>query len=161
MLRCHSLDTNRGRRALNTRLMSKCNATILNCCWGPTVRTHFWIFTWCNKAPRWSSSFKNAPSSKLVGCIFMLWKWRHGYIFLQAETQREQKMKGGYSSYALNAKIQKRQPFSWLGDFMFGEFWEDPPCWPPCDSTVGVSVLSADEEAGEAWQKQLNAALKG
>lgn len=44
--------------------------------------------------------------------------------------------------------------------FVFGEFCKDPPCWPPCDRTVGVSVLSADEEAGEAWQKRLNAAVK-
>lgn len=40
--------------------------------------------------------------------------------------------------------------FQLVERFVFVEFCEDPPCWPPCDSIVDISVIGVGEEAGEA-----------
>lgn len=123
-------------------LVSKCNATILNCCWGPTVRNNFWIFTWCNSVPRWSSLFKNTP--RLIMTFHYL---------LQAETQHEQKMKGGYLSNTSPAKIQKLQPFSWLGDFCVWWILQRPTMLATVWQNCGCECLKCRWGGGRGMTK--------
>lgn len=146
MLCCHSLDRNTG-------LVSKCSATMLNCCsFWPTVRNNFWIFTRCGGVPRRSPSLKNAPSSKLAGSIFMHWKWRY-MIYYRLRHNMGRKWKEVIYQTPRMQKIQKRQLFSWSGDFCVWWILQRPTMLATVWQNCGCECLKCRWGGGRGMTK--------